>query len=265
MHPDQAVDAMHLAYDRTEHKTVPTGSVGLDYILGGGYPVGRCSEIYGETFTGKTTLALEGVRQMQKLGTVAYIDLAGDFNPDYAEAIGIDVDDLLVFHTLSWLCRYGVDEWVDLYDFIVVDGLQTKSDALYVERARQTVLAVSQVRTALSDPYRGTTGGYLEHASVRVRMSKRGDLYAADVSRNTYGNPGTSRRSCRFRIGPDGIDQADEVFGLAVQTGLIDTERGRHYFRGDYLGHGREAALRAVLSRPEGISDLEAALADKLW
>ena len=81
-----------------EVETVSTGSIALDLALGvGGLPKGRVTEIFGPESSGKTTLALHVVAEAQKLGgKCAFIDAEHALDPIYAEAIGCDVNDLLV-------------------------------------------------------------------------------------------------------------------------------------------------------------------------
>ena len=77
---------------------IPTGSLSLDVALGiGGVPKGRIIEIYGPESSGKTTLALHIVAQAQKKGgEVAFVDAEHALDPDYAAAIGVDIDNMLV-------------------------------------------------------------------------------------------------------------------------------------------------------------------------
>jgi recombination protein RecA len=78
-------------------KTFSSGSTELDLALGGGYPRGRIIEIYGPESSGKTTLALQAIAQMQKLGGItAFIDMEHALDPLYAAAIGVDIDQMLV-------------------------------------------------------------------------------------------------------------------------------------------------------------------------
>ncbi len=79
-------------------ETVPTGSVSLDIALGqGGFPKGRIIEIYGPESSGKTTLALHAVAEVQKAGGIAgFIDAEHALDPKYAKAIGVDIDDLYI-------------------------------------------------------------------------------------------------------------------------------------------------------------------------
>jgi recombination protein RecA len=78
--------------------TISTGSLGLDIALGiGGFPRGRVVEIYGPEASGKTTLALEAIAQAQKAGgTAIFVDAEHAFDPIYAEALGIDLNSLLI-------------------------------------------------------------------------------------------------------------------------------------------------------------------------
>jgi len=79
-------------------QVVSTGSLGLDIALGvGGLPRGRVVEIYGPESSGKTTLALQVIAEMQKLGgTAAFIDAEHALDPQYAQKLGVKVEDLLI-------------------------------------------------------------------------------------------------------------------------------------------------------------------------
>ncbi|MBW3538151.1 recombinase RecA [Candidatus Parcubacteria bacterium] len=78
-------------------KTIPTGSLSLDLALGGGIPQGRIIEIYGPESSGKTTLALHVVAEVQKKGGLAaFVDAEHAMDPEYAAKIGVNLDDLLI-------------------------------------------------------------------------------------------------------------------------------------------------------------------------
>ena len=79
-------------------ESVPTGSLGLDIALGiGGLPMGRTIEIYGPESSGKTTLALHVIAEVQKKGGIgAFIDAEHALDPSYARKLGVDVDELLI-------------------------------------------------------------------------------------------------------------------------------------------------------------------------
>ena len=82
----------------TDVSVIPSGSITLDNALGvGGYPRGRIIEIYGPESSGKTTLAIHAIAEAQKLGGKAIIiDAEHAFDPTYAEALGVDMDNLYI-------------------------------------------------------------------------------------------------------------------------------------------------------------------------
>ena len=79
-------------------EVIPTGSIGLDLALGvGGYPRGRVVEIYGPESSGKTTLTIHAIAEVQKQGGIAaFIDAEHAFDSVYASTLGVDIDNLLI-------------------------------------------------------------------------------------------------------------------------------------------------------------------------
>ena len=77
---------------------IPTGSIGLDLVLGvGGYPRGRVVEIYGPESSGKTTLTIHAIAEVQKTGGIAaFIDAEHAFDASYASSLGVNINDLLI-------------------------------------------------------------------------------------------------------------------------------------------------------------------------
>ncbi len=196
---------------------VSTGSLGLDIALGvGGLPRGRVVEIYGPESSGKTTLTLEVVAQMQKLGgTAAFVDAEHALDPNYAERIGVDVDNLLVsqpdtgeqaLEITDMLVRSGA------VDVIVIDsvaaltpkaelegdmgdthvGLQARlmSQALRkltanIKRSNALVIFINQIRMKIGvmfgSPETTTGGNALKfYASVRLDIRRIGAIKKAD-------------------------------------------------------------------------------------
>ncbi|HLS07395.1 MAG TPA: ATPase domain-containing protein, partial [Bacillota bacterium] len=78
--------------------TIPSGSIALDLALGiGGYPKGRVVEIYGPESSGKTTIALHAIAEAQKQGgNAAFIDAEHALDPNYARALGVNIEELLL-------------------------------------------------------------------------------------------------------------------------------------------------------------------------
>ena len=88
---------------------ISTGSLGLDLALGvGGVPRGRIIEVFGPESSGKTTLALHILAEAQKKGgEVAFIDVEHALDPAYAEALGVNINELLVRQRCGLCCRHG--------------------------------------------------------------------------------------------------------------------------------------------------------------
>lgn len=192
------------------HPALPTGSLSLDLALGiGGYARGRLIEIWGLESSGKTTLAIEASAQMQKLGErVAFIDLEHTLDPTYCQALGVNIDDLLLAQPDSG------DEAMDTIDIlvntgevglIVVDsvaaltpkeelegnvsdnkalGLQARlmSKALRkftqtCDKTNTTVLFINQIRSKIvmfGNPNTTTGGNALKfYASQRIELTRR--------------------------------------------------------------------------------------------
>ena len=94
---------MKLGDDKIEDiPVIPSGSVGLNVALGvGGYPRGRVIEIYGPESSGKTTLAIHAMAEVQKQGGIAaIIDAEHAFDRFYAEKLGVDTNELLIAHSV---------------------------------------------------------------------------------------------------------------------------------------------------------------------
>jgi recombination protein RecA len=198
-------------------EVVSTGSLGLDIALGcGGLPRGRVVEIYGPESSGKTTLTLQVIAEMQKLGgTAAFVDAEHALDPGYAEKIGVNVDDLLVsqpdtgeqaLEITDMLVRSGA------VDIVVVDsvaaltpkaeiegdmgdshmGLQARlmSQALRkltgnIKRSNTLVIFINQIRMKIGvmfgNPETTTGGNALKfYASVRLDIRRIGSIKKGD-------------------------------------------------------------------------------------
>ncbi len=97
---------------------VPTGSLGLDMAIGiGGLPRGRIVEIFGPESSGKTTLAIHIIANAQKMGLkCAIVDAEHAFDPEYAKALGVDIDDLMISQP-----DYG-EQSLEVADRMILDG-----------------------------------------------------------------------------------------------------------------------------------------------
>lgn len=97
---------------------IPTGCISLDKAMGGGFAVGRVAEVYGPESSGKTTLALHAAAECQKRGgTVAFIDAEHALDLNYAEALGVDAQKLLIAQPSS------AEEALNITDKLVQSGV----------------------------------------------------------------------------------------------------------------------------------------------
>jgi recombination protein RecA len=198
-------------------QVVSTGSLGLDIALGvGGLPRGRVVEIYGPESSGKTTLTLQVIAEMQKLGgTAAFIDAEHALDPQYAQKLGVNISDLLIsqpdtgeqaLEIADMLVRSGS------VDVVVVDsvaaltpkaeiegemgdshmGLQARlmSQALRkltanIKRSNTLVIFINQIRMKIGvmfgNPETTTGGNALKfYASVRLDIRRTGAIKSGE-------------------------------------------------------------------------------------
>ena len=149
--------------ERAPVETIPTGSIALDAALGiGGLPRGRIIEIYGPESSGKTTLTLHAIANAQKNGGVAaFIDAEHALDPEYAKALGVDIDALLVsqpdtgeqaLEIADMLVRSGA------IDLIVVDSVAALVPRAEIEGEMGDTHVGLQARL-MSQTLRKLTGG----------------------------------------------------------------------------------------------------------
>ncbi len=198
-------------------EVVSTGSLGLDVALGiGGLPRGRVVEIYGPESSGKTTLTLQVIAECQKIGgTAAFIDAEHALDPQYAEKLGVNVDDLLVSQPDTGEQALEITDMLvrsSAVDIIVIDsvaaltpkaeiegdmgdshmGLQARlmSQALRkltanIKRSNTMVVFINQIRMKIGvmfgNPETTTGGNALKfYASVRLDIRRIGAIKKGD-------------------------------------------------------------------------------------
>jgi recombination protein RecA len=200
---------------------LPSGSLSLDMALGGGYPKGRIIEIYGPESSGKTTLALHAIAEIQKQGgQAAFIDAEHALDPAYAKKIGVDTDNLFISQPDNGEQALEITETLvrsGAVDLIVVDsvaalvpqaeidgdmgdaqmGLQARlmSQAMrkltgIISKSKATVIFINQIRMKIGvmfgNPETTTGGNALKfYASVRMDIRRIGQIKDGD---NIAGN-----------------------------------------------------------------------------
>ncbi len=239
-------------------EVISTGSLGVDIALGcGGLPRGRIIEIYGPESSGKTTLTLQTIAQVQKLGgTAAFVDAEHALDPIYAEKIGVNIEDLLVsqpdtgeqaLEITDMLVRSGA------VDIVVIDsvaaltpkaeiegdmgdshmGLQARlmSQALRkltanIKRSNTLVIFINQLRMKIGvmfgNPETTTGGNALKfYASVRMDIRRIGSIKKGD---EVIGNE-TRVKVVKNKVAPP-FKQADfEILygeGVSLYGELVD-------------------------------------------
>lgn len=191
---------------------IPSGSVSLDLALGGGLPRGRVIEIYGPESSGKTTLTLHAIAEVQRMGgTAAFIDAEHALDPAYAKRIGVDIDNLLLSQPDNGEQALEIAETLvrsNAVDLVVIDsvaalvpraeiegemgdslpGLQARlmSQALrkltsVISRSKATVVFINQIRMKIGvmfgNPETTTGGNALKfYASVRMDIRRIGQI-----------------------------------------------------------------------------------------
>ena len=201
---------------KVDVELLSSGALSLDIALGGGYPKGRIIEIYGPESSGKTTLALHAIAEIQKQGgTAAFIDAEHALDPAYAKKLGVDTQNLLVSQPDNGEQALEITETLvrsNAVDLIVVDsvaalvpqaeidgdmgdshmGLQARlmSQALrkltgIINKSKATVIFINQIRMKIGvmfgNPETTTGGNALKfYASVRADIRRSGQIKAGD-------------------------------------------------------------------------------------
>lgn len=195
---------------------ISSGALSLDLALGGGYPKGRIVEIYGPESSGKTTLTLHAIAEIQKQGgTAAFVDAEHALDPAYARRLGVDTDNLLVAQPDNGEQALEIVETLvrsNAVDLVVVDsvaalvpqaeiegemgdshmGLQARlmSQALrkltgIINKSKTIVIFINQIRMKIGvmfgNPETTTGGNALKfYASVRMDIRRTGQIKSGE-------------------------------------------------------------------------------------
>ena len=273
-------------------EAISTGSLGLDMALGvGGVPRGRIVEVYGPESSGKTTLALHILAEAQKQGgEVAFIDVEHALDPVYAEALGVDINNLLVsqpdtgeqaMEICEALVRSGA------IDAIVVDSVAAMVPRAEIEgemgdshvglQARLMSQAMRKLTSVIGKT--NTVCVFINQLRETVRIDIRRVEGLKDSSGQFIGNH-TRAKIVKNKVAPpfreaefdimfgEGISKMSELIDLGVKLGIVQ-KSGAWFNYGDIrLGQGRDNAKQFLRDNPELANDIEGQIranADKLY
>ena len=215
--------------ERVAIPSISTGSLGLDIALGiGGLPKGRIVEIYGPESSGKTTLTLQVIAEAQKAGgTAAFIDAEHALDPQYAEKLGVQVDDLIMsqpdtgeqaLEVAEMLVRSGA------VDVLVVDSVAALTPKAEIEGEMGDSHVGLQARL-LSQAMRKLTGAIKQTNCLvifinQIRM-KIGVMFGSPET-TTGGNALKFYSSVRLDIRRIGaVKEGDEVVGNETRVKVV--------------------------------------------
>lgn len=193
-------------------ETISSGSISIDLALGGGYPKGRIIEIYGPESSGKTTLCLHAAAEFQRAGgTVAFIDAEHALDPQYAQKVGVNTDNLLLAQPDSGEQALEIAEALVRsggVDLIVIDSVAALTPRAEIEgdmgdaqmglharlmsqalrkltaissKMGTTIIFINQIRMKIGvmfgNPETTTGGNALKfYSSVRIEIRKGGKI-----------------------------------------------------------------------------------------
>lgn len=175
---------------RMRVETFPTGALTLDLALGGGYPKGRVVEVYGPESSGKTTLTLHAIAEVQKRGGVAaFVDAEHALDPVYAASVGVDIENLLVSQPdTGEMALEIVDQLVRsaAVDIVVVDSVAALTPRAEIEGEMGDLAVGSQARL-MSQAMRKITGNIGKSGCTVIFLNQLRQKIGV-----TYGNPETT-------------------------------------------------------------------------
>ena len=222
-------------------ETVPTGSLSLDIALGlGGVPKGRVVEIYGPESSGKTTVALHMVGEVQKRGGIAgFIDAEHALDPVYAKNIGVDIDNLYISQPDNGEQALEITETMvrsGAVDIVIVDSV------------------AALVPKAESDGDMGDS-----HVGLQARlMSQALRKLTAIISKTNciviFINQLREKVGVMFG---KGISREGDVLDLAADANIVEKSGSWYAYKGAKIGQGRENAKNYLLQNPLICEEIE--------
>ena len=263
-------------------EVIPTGSIALDLALGiGGLPRGRVVEIYGPESSGKTTVALHAIANVQRAGGIAaFIDAEHALDPEYAKKLGVDIDALLVsqpdtgeqaLEIMDMLIRSGA------IDVVVIDSVAALVPRAEIEgemgdshvglQARLMSQALRKITGVFFGSPETTTGGKALKFYASIRLDVR-RIETLKDGQEAVGNR-TRVKVVKNKMAPPfkqaefdiiygvGISREGSLIDLGVEAGIVKKSGAWITYEGDQLGQGKENARAFLRDNPDLADEIE--------
>src|SRR6266704_903384 len=227
-------------------QVVSTGSLGLDIALGvGGLPRGRVVEIYGPESSGKTTLTLSVIAQVQKLGgTAAFIDAENALDPQYAAKLGVKIEELLISQPDTG------EQALEIADMLVRSG---SVDVIVIDSVA-ALTPKAEIEGEMGEPQMGLQARLMSQALRKL---------TSNIKRtNTVAPP--FREALFDILYGEGVSLEGEILELGVSCGVVDKSGAWYQYKKDRIGQGKDNARDFLKENPELAAEIEAKIREKL-
>ena len=264
-----------------EIETTPSGSLSLDIALGvGGFPKGRIIEIFGPESSGKTTIALQAVAEVQKTGgRAAFIDAEHALDPVYSKNLGVNLDELLLSQPDTGEQALEICEALvrsNAVSIIVIDSVAALVPQAEIEgemgdshvglQARLMSQALRKLSGIINKT--NTTGGRALkfYSSVRLDVRRGEQIKMGD---SVIGNK-TTIKVVKNKVAPpfkvatvdimygEGVSYEGELVDLASEVDVIEKSGAWYSYNGEKIGQGKENAKIFLKNNPEIAAEVEA-------
>ena len=258
-------------------ETIPTGSISLDLALGlGGIPKGRIVEIYGPESSGKTTVTLHMIAEVQKRGGIAgFIDAEHALDPVYAKNIGVDIDNLYISQPDCGEQALEITEMMvrsGAVDIIVVDSVAALVPKAEIDgdmgdsHVGLQARLMSQALRKYGNPETTPGGSALKfYSSVRLDVRR---IESLKQGGEVIGNR-TRVKVVKNKIAPpfkeaefdimfgEGISVVGDILDLAADNNIINKSGAWYAYEGNKIGQGRENAKQYLKDNPDVCAEVE--------